>query len=161
MTALDVAGLREQDGVNIKDHKDHHISMSEASYTTHADGSTNGPALCAAKFEKKYRGDHRPGIHWSTGVSFAGEVHICEWRSVKPYPTSIIDDGECEAGMILTICPEEDVVETEATGGQGLDATPPSGGSCSHPTGGGGCNNFAGSDTQAGCEAEGCTWTPR
>merc|ERR1719456_2154694 len=70
-------------GVGCSSVKEETLADGNPAFVTLADGSNNGPALCAAKYEKKYRGNHRPGAHWSTGVSFAGEVHLCSWRSVK------------------------------------------------------------------------------
>lgn len=55
---------------------------------------------CAKVYEAKYRGDHRPGEHRpgaDHAFSMVGEVHLCEWVDIL---------GSCEAGAVVTVCPE-------------------------------------------------------
>lgn len=52
---------------------------------------------CEALYEEKYRGDHRvPGS--TVSYNLIGETHLCQWNRWQ---------NQCEAGEVVTICPEE------------------------------------------------------
>lgn len=132
VAAIDVSGgVREE-----SEHK--HFTMSEADPTTnHLDITAAGRSdcisakalarsalsggtgcntmdetTCPQKYEEKSREGHRVGETWSASVSLVGEVHLCEWRTAAQN-----GNKACMAGKTVTVCPEEEVVETSAVGG--------------------------------------------
>lgn len=90
------------------------IALGRTALASGAGCNTETNETCATKYEEKFRGDHRVGETWTASLSLVGEVHLCEMR-----PASVNGVNQCMAGQIVTVCPEEEVVETSDGGAAG------------------------------------------
>jgi len=134
---------------------------------------------CNSKYERKERGTHRvgqrldreagentitppAGRNWTAQYGLVGEIHLCEWRA---------ELDRCEAGRVVTVCPEEHVAEAEVHTNmfyRNVQGVGGHGGSCTCPDGQvyqvGDNNDFCGSlacigGTPGTCNAHTGEWS--
>jgi len=94
-------------------------SCSNSTSVASAGSAAAAATACNAAYEQKSRSTHRVGQQdphaahgtaaptesYSASYDLVGELHLCEWRP---------ELHRCEAGKVLTVCPEEEVVEVAA-----------------------------------------------